>query len=188
MIHFVIDELKTQARITLKAFNEKPISQQLQSWMLKKYYQQIPERWQLKDCLNLVAIWHGFNSWKEVVDAFTPLERMTGEKSSELSPKAAQLKDQGEFWMRPGCPSFLNHWFVNLEEAKSHRRANGGFIVGFKKQFVIVESDYIEVLGTDSDSHLWKSIEYDAVTNVNTPECLTLAAQVARKFSITEYL
>ena len=171
MNHSVVDEFKTQARITLKYFNKNSIPAELQS-LLKREFTNVPSQWKLKDCLQLIAKWHGFENWQHAVEIFS---------SKEAS-------DFGTFWSRRRCGGFLNHWFVTMAEAKDHQSAHGGYIIGFRNQFIVVEKEYVEVLGTEPQSKLWPIIDYDAVSNITAKPCQQLAAQIARKHSITKYM
>lgn len=62
---------------------------------------------------------------------------------------------------------FLNKWFANYDEAKTHLHSLGGFLLPYKKQFFICEADYIKQLGLDPEDPDWKLIHYDWVNPQN---------------------
>ncbi len=48
---------------------------------------------------------------------------------------------------------FLNHWFSTYAEAKAYQVAAGGFVLPYKKQFFVCETDYLEAIGlSESDA------------------------------------
>lgn len=91
-----------------------------------------------KSALAVIAIEKGFRSW-------------------------ADLKCQLPFIMG----GFLNKWFVNYAEAKSHLTAEGGFLLPYKNQFFICEAGYIAQLGLDPHDQDWKSIGFDWVNPID---------------------
>ncbi len=140
---FSVAECKIQASILLKSLysNDFAISQKA-----AKRFQRLTEFKNLnsdeiihadikrKHALAVIAAEKGFNSW-------------------------ADLKCQLPF-IRGG---FLNHWFANYDEAKSYQQTKSGFLLPFKKQFFICDTDYIDNLGLDSKDHDWKLIGFDWV-------------------------
>ena len=138
---FSVDECKVQASLLLKSLHS---NDSLSSGKAAKRFQRLPEFANLsleeiiqadikrKHALAVIAIEKGFTSWTD-------------------------LKCQLPF-IRGG---FLNRWFANYAEAKSYQQLNGGFLLPFKNQFFICESDYINNLGFNAEDPDWTLIGYD---------------------------
>lgn len=91
-----------------------------------------------KHALHLIAVENGFNSWFD-------------------------LKMQINFIVG----GYLNLWFSNYPEAKLHLQTVGGFLLPFKNQFFICNTNYIQQIGFDPDDPDWKLIGYDWVQPEN---------------------
>ncbi|MBI2707270.1 MAG: hypothetical protein HYX35_03020 [Proteobacteria bacterium] len=138
---FSVAECKIQASILLKALHSRDVAS---SEKAAKRFQLLAEFRKLslggitqadikrKHALSVIAIEKGFQSW-------------------------ADLKCQYPFI----CGGFLNHWFANYAEAKSYQHLNGGFLLPFKNQFFICDSDYITNLGFNPVDPDWKLIGQD---------------------------
>jgi hypothetical protein len=138
-----ISECKIQASILLKSLYSNDIEKTKQA---VKRFQRLPEFVEFhqetitkkdikrKHALAVIALENGFNSWVD-------------------------LKSQISFILG----GFLNKWFANYAEAKSHLQSEGGFLLPYKKQFFICETNYIKQLGFDPNDPDWKLIGYDWV-------------------------
>ncbi len=136
-----VAECKIQASILLKSLRSKNLETAKQA---AKRFQRSPEFAALaleeiiqtdikhKHALNVIALEKGFPSWVD-------------------------LKSQLPFIIG----GFLNKWFTNYDEAKSHREAAGGYLLPYKKQFFICDENYIRQLGFDPHDPDWKLIAYD---------------------------
>lgn len=60
-------------------------------------------------------------------------------------------------------PSFLNLWFNNYADAKAYHTANGGYLLQYRKDYVVAEKAYIEALGLDRVADDWQAIGFDWV-------------------------
>lgn len=85
-----------------------------------------------KHALAVIAIENGFKSW-------------------------ADLKMQIHFIVG----GYLNLWFRNYFEAKSHLESSGGFLLPYKNQFFICNAEYLKQIGFDPDDPDWKLIGFD---------------------------
>ena len=56
---------------------------------------------------------------------------------------------------------YLNSWFSNYEEAKSHLQSVGGFLLPYKNHFFICNEQYIKQIGFDPNDPDRKLIGYD---------------------------
>lgn len=138
---FTLKEGKIQASILLKSLHSVDCEKSKQA---AKRFQRLPEFKEFsldeiiqldikrKTALAVIALEKGFKSW-------------------------AELKCQLPFILG----GFLNHWFANYEEAKSHLKLNGGFLLPYKNQFFICDADYIKNLGFNPDDPDWKLIGDD---------------------------
>ncbi len=56
----------------------------------------------------------------------------------------------------------LNTWYPRYDEAKAHQRAAAGYLLCYRRQFVIVGSAYIrDVVGIAPEHPDWQAIGYD---------------------------
>ncbi len=88
----------------------------------------------LKDTLHVIAFEHGFDSW----DAF---------KSNVQDPFNNKL-----------CGGFLNKWFNKYKDALQHLEKEAGYLLPYRKQFVICSKNYLFALGMDGNSQMWSKI------------------------------
>jgi len=56
---------------------------------------------------------------------------------------------------------FLNHWFTGYAEARRLLEQEGGYLLPFRHQFVVVTADAVRVLGMDPSDPDWSRIGYD---------------------------
>jgi len=91
-----------------------------------------------KHALAVIAQENGFNSWSD-------------------------LKMQLDFIVG----GYLNLWFANYTEAKTHLQSEGGFLLPYKKQFFICNATYMKQIGFDPDDPDWKRIGNDWVQPSN---------------------
>ncbi len=55
----------------------------------------------------------------------------------------------------------VNHWFAQHDEAKTIHAQRGGYLLAYKRHFVIVTRDFIERLGLDPDDPDWTAMRCD---------------------------
>ena len=137
-LSFTIEECKIQASILLKSLRGNDAEK------AAKRFKRLPEFADLsienilqqdikrKHALLLIAVENGFNSWLD-------------------------LKMQINFIVS----GYLNAWFANYAEAKSHLQSAGGFLLPYKSQFFICNANYIKQIGFEPDDPDWKKIDYD---------------------------
>ncbi len=135
-----LTEAKIQASILLKSLRGSDAAK------AAKRFQRLPEFADIsieeilqkeikrKHALLVIAIENGFKSWID-------------------------LKIQINFIVG----GYLNSWFANYGEAKSHLESAGGFLLPYKNQFFICNSNYIKQIGFDPDDPDWKIIGFDWV-------------------------
>ncbi|MGB6976052.1 MAG: hypothetical protein WBE18_01130 [Gammaproteobacteria bacterium] len=138
---YSVAECKIQASILLKSFHSNDPEKAKSA---AKRLRRLPEFDKLsleeiiqtnikrKHALAVIALEKGFKSW-------------------------ADLKCQIPFIIG----GFLNKWFVNYEEAKTHLHITHGFLLPYKNQFFICEADYIKQIGLDPNDPDWELMGYD---------------------------
>ena len=90
----------------------------------------------LKDALDLVAKENNHENWK-------------------LFKNSLDV-----FWYDQASP-FLTQWFTNYKDAKKFRDEKDAYLLTYKGQYFVVDSNYIEFLGLDPEADLWKKINKD---------------------------
>ena len=132
----LITELKTRARLRLNGLRREADGEAA------------GER--LRDCLNAVAREIGFLNWQHA--------------RSVLAGQAARHDDMGTFWHTRRCDGLLNHWFAHYERAREalavseHR-----VLVPYRKQFIVVDGNYLRELGLSIDDDAWARAQRDLV-------------------------
>jgi hypothetical protein len=101
----------------------------------------------LRDCLTVVAKQFGFQNW--------PLAKnvLTGE---------GEIEDFGTLL----CPPVLggghiNRWYARYEEAAEAREGCKGYLLAYRRQFLVVDRYYIESMKLDPGDPDWEAIGYD---------------------------
>lgn len=106
---------------------------------------------QRKHCLTVVAREVGFSSWDHA-------RRVFDGDSSE--------PDMGTLLYGDGGSAQLNHWFASYDEARGVQRELSRsdarmFLLSYKRQFFVVEREFIEALGLDPHDDDWALIDWD---------------------------
>lgn len=61
-----------------------------------------------------------------------------------------------------GSGGYLNAWYRDYDEARQHRQASAGYLLAYRRHFVVVESPYIrEIVGVDPQDPDWTAIGFD---------------------------
>jgi hypothetical protein len=82
-------------------------------------------------------------------------------KSSEIKPNMYV----------PQMDAVLNAWFTRYEEARASLEAGGGYLLPYKGQFFVTQSEGIRELGLDPDDSDWARIGWDWI-HPKDPEAL----------------
>ena len=99
-----------------------------------------------RDCLEAVSAEWGFPGYAEAKAA------LAGD---------APVEDFGTLLYPRGKGPSLNRWYAHYDDAARDREICAGYLVGYKRQFLVVERDYIESLGLDPDDDDWTAIGFD---------------------------
>lgn len=62
-----------------------------------------------------------------------------------------------------GMGAFVNRWFADYDEAAASQRADGGYLLPYRRQFFVTVADAIRELGLDPDDPDWPRIGFDWV-------------------------
>lgn len=122
-----------------------------------------------KHALAVVAAELGFASWNELVRAF------------EAAAEAPSFHT-------PRMESLVNRWFTSHDEAAASRRAEGGWLFSFGRQFVVTEAEGVRALGLDPDDPDWERVGFDlavprdraAFARLYARRCAALARGIGR--------
>ncbi|MCA8962743.1 MAG: hypothetical protein KDC38_19605, partial [Planctomycetes bacterium] len=97
--------------------------------------------------LSVIARELGFSSWTHAHHL------LDGENPSDF----------GTLLCPPGSSAHWNIWCASYDEARRIREEHGGFLLGYRHQFLITDRHFIEHLGLDPDDEDWQRIGRDWV-------------------------
>ena len=100
-------------------------------------------RLRLKHALAVVAEEHGQSSWSELVHAL--------EAGALAAPS----------FHDPRIDALLNRWFADHAEARASRTAHGGYLLPYRTQFFVTESEGVRLLGLDPLDPDWTAVGFD---------------------------
>jgi hypothetical protein len=127
-------ELKTRARLALKALRSGDVTLLARARQASGRPAFVPEEWQLRHALAVVAQCVGFHHWEHA--------------RTVLGGDAHPGEDMGRFWHAPGCDRLLNHWFARHDEAAAFQRTESrSALLPYARQFVVAGTEYLQELG-----------------------------------------
>jgi len=101
-----------------------------------------------RHCLAVIAAELGFSDW-------TVARRViTGEDVAV---------DFGTLLCPPRCGGHINRWYARYDDATAVRKSCRGYLLAYRRQYLVVERDYIETLGLDPDDGDWERLGFDWV-------------------------
>lgn len=103
---------------------------------------------QHQHCLRVIAAEWGFPGWLDAKRA------LSGEEPST---------DFGALLYPNKCCGHLNRWYKTYDEAAAIRKECQGYLLAYRRQYVVVDRYFIETLGLDPDDRDWKAIGFDWV-------------------------
>lgn len=106
-----------------------------------------------KHCLAIVAREVGFESWVHAASVL-------GEGPAD------DTSDFGTLLCPPHFSAHWNIWSASYDEAQAIRRDHGGYLLAYKRQYLIVDRYYLESLGLDPDDADWERMGRDWVRPV----------------------
>jgi hypothetical protein len=121
----------------------------------------------LRDALNAVAREVGFQHWEQA--------------RRVLGGLAQPGEDMGTFWHAPRTGILLNEWFADIQQARAaHARQPRAFLLPYRRQFMVVQADFVQELGVDPDHPAWDAVGRDLVRGCGSAGWLALADQRIR--------
>jgi hypothetical protein len=145
----LLDELKIRARLALNAARRENDG---------------AGDIQLRHCLNQAARDVGFAHWEHA--------------RAVLGGLANRDDDMGTFWHAPRTGILLNLWLAKYEQAQAALAADpAAFLLPYRRQFMVVQSHFIEALGVDATHPAWAETSRDLVAAYGSDAWLRLAAQ-----------
>jgi len=107
---------------------------------------QLSESIQRRHCLTVSALQLGFQSWPHALSVLT-----------------GETDDFGTLLYPSTCYGHWNIWSAHYDEASSIRAQHGGYLLAYRRQFLVVDRHYIDSLGLDPDDPDWALIGRDWV-------------------------
>lgn len=115
------------------------------------------ERVRLKHALAAVAHERGFSSWLALKAAAAA--QTAAETTAEAKPSESEVAEVPMYERAMDC--LLNRWFTRYPDARASLEREGGYLLPYRHQFLVVESEGIRVLGLDPDDEDWRRIGRD---------------------------
>lgn len=144
----LVDELKVRARLRVNAARRDGDAPALR----------------LKDTLHAAAREVGFLHWEH------------GRRV--LGGLATAGDDMGGFWHSPDCTGLLSQWFASHAAARAAlAQAPGHRLLPYRRQCVLVQPEFVAVLGLDPQDPAWDAAGHDLVAAYGQPAWLHLAWQ-----------
>jgi hypothetical protein len=149
-----IRELKIRAEILHKQLtaNDAPALKRLHA--LPEFRRSTPAIIKRRDCLTVIAAELGFPNWTQAKAA------LAGDR---------EVTEFGTLLCPPGCCGHINRWYVTYEQAAPEREAYKGYLLAYKRQYLVVDRYYIESLGLEPDDNDWKELGFDWVHPASLP-------------------
>ena len=121
----------------------------------------------LRDALNAVAREVGFLHWEH--------------GRHVLGGLARPGDDMGTFWHAPRTGILLNEWFADGQQGRAaHARQPRAYLLPYRRQFMVVQADFVQELGVDPDHPAWDALGRDLVRGYGSAGWLALAGERIR--------
>jgi len=147
----VLSDLKSRARILHRQVRDGDPRAISRIQRLPDLTSHAPDQLQVevkrRHCLAVLARELGFDGWPHVASV------ADGESAASF----------GTMLYPGGASAFWNIWCATYEEAASIREEHGGYLLGYKHQYFIVDRHFIEMLGLDPDDPDWEPTGRDWV-------------------------
>lgn len=88
------------------------------------------------------------------------------------------MSDFGTLLYPKRCCGYLNLWYSRYDDAAIGRRASGGYLLAYRRQFMVVHASFIETLGLDPDASEWQRLGFDWVRPLDVRARTRLYGQV----------
>lgn len=100
-----------------------------------------------RHCLAVVARELGFDGWPHARSVL----------------RGDEVRDFGTLLYPRGCAAHWNIWSADYDEARRIRAEHGGYLLAWRRHFLIVDRHFVETLGLDPDDPDWERIGRDWV-------------------------
>lgn len=107
---------------------------------------QLPAAIQRKHCLSASALRVGFRSWQHACAVL-----------------ADRDEDYGTTLYPSRCYGHTNIWSADYGEAQQIRAQHGGYLLAYRRQFLVVDAGFIDSLGLDPRDPDWDAMGRDWV-------------------------
>ena len=101
-----------------------------------------------RHCLAILARELGFSGWPHAKDVISG---------------ARDVSDFGTVLYPKRCGGHLNLWYRSYDDVAIGRRASGGYLLAYRRDYMVVHSSFIETLGLDPDTSDWQRLGRDWV-------------------------
>lgn len=101
-----------------------------------------------RQCLALIAVEFGFSGWLH---------------AHAVISGAQEVSDFGTMLYPPRSGGHLNLWYRRYDEAFSARQESGGYLLAYRRDFLVVDRWFIETLGLDPETPEWRRLGFDWV-------------------------
>ena len=142
-MHDAVQELRTRAELLhhlVKINDEQALRRIRKSAGILN-----PAEIRRRHCLAVLAVELGFANWLHA--------------KSVLS--GASVSDYGTLLYPKRCGGHLNLWFRTHVEASTVRQSRQGYLLAYRRSFVVVDRFFIESLGLEPDDSGWESLHFD---------------------------
>jgi hypothetical protein len=103
-------------------------SVKIKAKLLQKAKSKSDKNFALKDAFAIISKAAGYNSWKEMKDSY----------------------DESDIFNPPNWSAHWKTWFATIEEARQNLKPEL-YLLPYRKQFFLCDSDYLKALGIDSN-------------------------------------
>ena len=100
-----------------------------------------------RHCLTILARELGFAGWLH---------------AKSVISGADDVSDFGTLLYPKSC-GFLNLWYSSYHDAVTGQRASHGYLLAYRRHFMVVQAPFIEWLGLDPAAAEWRRLGYDWV-------------------------
>jgi len=161
-------EIKVRARLLVNALRQQDpdaIARATSVAASRRWVE--PDTWTLTHCMNIVSAEAGFAHWDHA--------------RRVLGGEAATGDDAGTLWYDHACGALTNQWFARYDEARAILDADPSlYLLPYRRQFVLADRYFIELLGLDPSIRPWDEIGRDLVGGYAAPAWYALALQRLR--------
>ena len=147
----IVSPLKTRARLLHRdvAFRQPEAVSRIQVLpeLRRLDAADLPAAVKRRHCLSTIARGLGFEGWPHA------LAVLQGRDASDF----------GELLYTGQQSPTLNIWSASYAEARDIRRQHGGYLLAYRRHYLVVDADYVRALGLEAEDPDWERIGRDWV-------------------------